>query len=315
MRDALECIHHWAGKVVRGVGLVLEAMLVVGRVCLAAVEDGIAQTLVGALHVHLPSDAHLQPFLRAFEHLPKSPEILLHLLVSAFAADTLVPLIPHRVDICVVHVCLPLFDELLHGCLQLFEVVGRVADHVRLDLQGGKVLDHALLELHLLLARVRVVEAHNELALVVPGIVVVEHCGLGMPDMKVAAWLRRKPRAHLAHLGSRQEAFQLGLVLALLALVALLGASPSSLAGSFGPLLVGQLLLQRSHMHEPASGMWVLLSINVVWCLRQAVEVLGGCRNATAYVAHMSQMIVELLESGFRLEACEGHCCHAAAQK
>lgn len=62
--------------------------------------------------------------------------------------------------------------------VQLIEVVGRVGDLLALDAEHGKILDDGLLELGLLLRRVRVVETDEELALVDLGEVLVENRGL-----------------------------------------------------------------------------------------------------------------------------------------
>mmetsp|Transcript_49248 Transcript_49248/g.79813 ORF Transcript_49248/g.79813 Transcript_49248/m.79813 type:complete len:246 (-) Transcript_49248:365-1102(-) len=214
---ALERIDHRAGEVVRGVGLVLEAMLVVRRVGLAAVEDRVSQALVGARHVHLGTDAALQAFLRALEHLAVEPEILFHRQISLLALGPRIALCPHGVHVRVVHVALALLQQALHDLLQMLKVVRSVSHHIWLDLQSFQVLDHTFFKLHLLLAWVRVVESQDQLALVVASIVVVEHGCLGMPNVQVSARLRGEARDNLALNSAWQQSLELGLILALVA--------------------------------------------------------------------------------------------------
>mmetsp|Transcript_106955 Transcript_106955/g.255250 ORF Transcript_106955/g.255250 Transcript_106955/m.255250 type:complete len:279 (-) Transcript_106955:565-1401(-) len=134
---ALKRVHHGAGEVIGWVCLVLEAVLVVRRVGLAAIEHRVPQALVGILHVHLGTHAHGQALLAAFQHLGKSSQVLFNSLLSALARCAFVPLCPHGVNIGVIHIGLALLDQRLHGYLQLVKVVGGVANLVGLDLQSG----------------------------------------------------------------------------------------------------------------------------------------------------------------------------------
>mmetsp|Transcript_24724 Transcript_24724/g.49192 ORF Transcript_24724/g.49192 Transcript_24724/m.49192 type:complete len:385 (+) Transcript_24724:1472-2626(+) len=80
-----------------------------------------------------------------------------------------------------------------------------------MDTEFPQVLDNRLLELLLLLARIRVVKPHNELALVPPSVVVVQQHGLSVPDVQVPRGLGREAGGNLEgesaleHVTSRNE--------------------------------------------------------------------------------------------------------------
>mmetsp|Transcript_95178 Transcript_95178/g.269400 ORF Transcript_95178/g.269400 Transcript_95178/m.269400 type:complete len:445 (+) Transcript_95178:1099-2433(+) len=206
MRHAFQRVHDGACEVVGGIRFVLRPVPVMRNVGLAAIEDRVAQALVLALHVHLRPHAAPQALGASLEHLAPQPEVLLLWLGSPLAVGPGVALLPHLRHLGVVHVGLVLLEQFLHDFLQLGEVVGGVAHHVWKDLQRRQVLDDAVYELDLLLARVRVVEAQDELAFVVPGVVVVQHRGLGVADVEVAAGFRGETSAHLSLYGVGQQA-------------------------------------------------------------------------------------------------------------
>ena len=104
----------------------------------------------------------------------------------------------HRLLVRVVGVGLAALDHLDAVLLQLVKVVARVARRVGLDAEEGEVLDDALLKLGLLLARVRVVEPDEELAVVHARKVLVEDGRLCVADVEVAARLGREARHDVA---------------------------------------------------------------------------------------------------------------------
>ncbi len=103
------------------------------------------------------------------------------------------------------------------------------------DLEQLEVVQDDVLELLLLLGRVGVVKAQDELALEVVAVVLVQHGGLGVPDVQVAAGLGGEPDHHLAHLGAGQVNELPTLVL---------GLSGGALLPTLAPFLVLLLLLR-----------------------------------------------------------------------
>mmetsp|Transcript_80301 Transcript_80301/g.260100 ORF Transcript_80301/g.260100 Transcript_80301/m.260100 type:complete len:293 (+) Transcript_80301:1768-2646(+) len=275
-------------------------MDVVGHVGLAPVEDRVAKALVRALHVHLPADAALQPRLGPFQHLLPHLHVLVQRLVAPSAGHALVSLRPHGVDVRVVHVRLPALDHVLHDLLQVIKVVRSVGPHVRVDLQRRQVLDDALLELHLLLAGVRVVEPEDELAVVVPGVVVVQHGSLGVPDVQVAARLRREARAHLPILRVREQPLQASLVLSLRAAALLVCALGST---RLWPLPQREGGLQCPELLDPPPSVGKGLHVGSEGDLLEALEVLLSGLRAPGDEGPRGQMLVELLDAGLRLQA------------
>lgn len=61
-----------------------------------------------------------------------------------------------------------------------------------------------LFEMSIFLGRIRVIEAHNELAIESLLIVLIEEGGLGMTDVQISTGLRREPHDNFALLGSGQ---------------------------------------------------------------------------------------------------------------
>ena len=72
-------------------------------------------------------------------------------------------------------------------------------------IQRRQILDDVLLELIFLLARVGVIEAHQQAALVALRVVLVQQHSLGVTNVKVPGGLRREARAHLALDGALQR--------------------------------------------------------------------------------------------------------------
>mmetsp|Transcript_21967 Transcript_21967/g.46705 ORF Transcript_21967/g.46705 Transcript_21967/m.46705 type:complete len:264 (+) Transcript_21967:1081-1872(+) len=247
-----------------------------GGVDLASVENGISQALVVILHVDLSSNTALQALWGALQHLSPQPESLLNGLASPTAGRPGIPFLPHLIYVGVVHISPAPLDHALADLLQLLEMVGSVGDHIREDLQRSQVLDDALLELHLFLTRVGVVEAEDQLTFVVPSIVVVQHRRLGMANVEVATGLRGEPGAHLALHGIGQQALQAGLILPFATSPGLTGAIAVATAATCSPrpLAEGEGGLQPPDVHEPSSGVRKGLHVNDAGDLREALDIL-----------------------------------------
>eukprot|EP00964_Phaeocystis_antarctica_P067193 scaffold40659_cov71-Phaeocystis_antarctica.AAC.6 len=212
VRHALDRVDDRAGQVVRGVDLVLVLGLVV-RDQVGAEGARVAQRAVVVLHVDLGAHAALEALLGGLLHLAPQPEVLGHGLRAVLVLLLghpllLLLLLRRRVDV---------RDALLeHARLQLQdrrEVVGGVAHRAGRDVEPLQVLDDRLLVLALLLARVGVVEAQQQAALVLRGEVRIEHRRLDVPDVQVAARLGREARDDLAHLGAGQRDLHVARVL------------------------------------------------------------------------------------------------------
>ena len=77
-----------------------------------------------------------------------------------------------------------------------------MAEHVVLDAKELEVLEDDLLKLGVFLCWVCVIKAHDELALVAAGKVVVEHGSLGVANVQIAACLWWEPRHDIALCGA-----------------------------------------------------------------------------------------------------------------
>mmetsp|Transcript_19505 Transcript_19505/g.73783 ORF Transcript_19505/g.73783 Transcript_19505/m.73783 type:complete len:205 (+) Transcript_19505:441-1055(+) len=175
------------------------------RRVIVSVQHRISKRPVGIAHVDLrPKAVWLSIFL-ALEQLLEELEILFRRRVAILGVLHFHALIAHHLHGRRIHVGLPLADQLSRVVLDLVEEVRRVADHVGNDLQLLEVLEDVFLELLLLLAGVRVIKPHQQLAFVSPRVVVVEHDGLHVSQVHVATGLRRKSSHHLPLHGSLQR--------------------------------------------------------------------------------------------------------------
>mmetsp|Transcript_16882 Transcript_16882/g.42928 ORF Transcript_16882/g.42928 Transcript_16882/m.42928 type:complete len:315 (+) Transcript_16882:1698-2642(+) len=259
--NSLNGVNTWTCEVIRGVSLVLSPKPWVRSVCFAPVEDWIAQALILALHVQFAAHAALEAFLGPCQHLLPELEILVHLLISSTTFDASIALLSHLVNLRVVHIGFAIFDQFLHQLLKLVEIVRGVGLLVGEDLQSAQIFLDALREFHLLLARIGVVESEDELALVVPGVVVVKHGSLGMTDVQVAAGLRGEPGAHLALHCVGQQSLQPRLILAFSAGIPSASTATGRAATTTRPLAKGEGCLQGAEVLAPAACVRVLLNI------------------------------------------------------
>mmetsp|Transcript_36885 Transcript_36885/g.102383 ORF Transcript_36885/g.102383 Transcript_36885/m.102383 type:complete len:204 (-) Transcript_36885:385-996(-) len=196
MGNTLKGVHDGTSKVVSGICFVLPSVFVVWHVCLATVEHWVTQALVFVGHINLTTHAAFQTFLRSLQHcLPKS-KVFLHRLISPAAGHSGVPLLPHLIYFCIIYVCSPLPDQLFHHLLQLIKVIRSVGYVIGNNPQGSQVFNDALFKLHFFFAWVSVIKTEDQLAFVVPSVMVVQQSRFGMADVKIAAGLRREARAH-----------------------------------------------------------------------------------------------------------------------
>mmetsp|Transcript_124681 Transcript_124681/g.364155 ORF Transcript_124681/g.364155 Transcript_124681/m.364155 type:complete len:328 (-) Transcript_124681:12-995(-) len=305
MRNTLNGVHDRTRKVVRGVCLVSCTCPVMGHIGLASVEDRIAQALVLVLHVNHPTHTTSQALLRSLQHFTPEPEVLLFGLVPPAAGHSSISLLSHLIHFRVIHIRKALLDHFLHPCLQLIKVFRGVAHVIREDLESGQVGLDALLEFHLLLARVGVVEAEDELAAVVPGVVVVQHGGLGVADVEVAAGLGGEARADPALLRVGQEPLQPRLVLAPAAAGRAAGPARGGVHGA-PPLPAGEGGPERGQVLAPAPRVRELPRVHGAGDLREPLEVLARDLGAAANEGPGREVVVELLQAGLRLQAPEG---------
>jgi hypothetical protein len=187
VRYALERIDDGAAEVIGGVDLPCVAGTVM---CLrvAAVDDGIAHSFVRVVDRHLCADAPLDALLAARLHQLESRQVLLDGAVSAGTRNAVHALVAHLHLLCVVRIREAILDHLHARVVQLLEPITGVRHGVGLDAQERAVLDNGILVLLLLLGRVRVVEAQQELSLVLlVREVVVEKRGLCVTDVEVTS--------------------------------------------------------------------------------------------------------------------------------
>mmetsp|Transcript_104984 Transcript_104984/g.321648 ORF Transcript_104984/g.321648 Transcript_104984/m.321648 type:complete len:209 (-) Transcript_104984:35-661(-) len=188
-------------------------------------------------------------------------------------------------------------------------MIRRVRHLIGDNLQSREVGLDALLKLCLLLARVGVIESEDQLALVMPRVVVVQHRGLRVPDVQVAAGLRREARADLAHLGVRQQPLEVGLVLFGASRRASSAGTSAGATGSGGtttprPLPVRKGELQGPQVFAPPLHVRELLE-GTCRGLLQALEVRLRDRTRTAHERVASEEVVEFLKPSLRLQAAE----------
>mmetsp|Transcript_51195 Transcript_51195/g.115079 ORF Transcript_51195/g.115079 Transcript_51195/m.115079 type:complete len:263 (-) Transcript_51195:301-1089(-) len=204
MGHSLQGVHDGTRQVIRGVGLVRSLRLRV-RLQVAAVDGGVTQCAVIRVVLDLGAQAALEALLRSRQHLLEETHVLLHRLITErrrllHHSQGLLLLLSGRVD-----ERKSVLDHLHCDVLDLLEPIGSVADLRWLDLQQRQRLYDGMLILLLLLGRVGVIETEQELALVLRGEVGVEHRGLHVADVQVAARLGREASHHLAHLGVWQR--------------------------------------------------------------------------------------------------------------
>mmetsp|Transcript_24367 Transcript_24367/g.45749 ORF Transcript_24367/g.45749 Transcript_24367/m.45749 type:complete len:487 (-) Transcript_24367:1158-2618(-) len=194
--DSLDAVHDGTGEVVGGVGLVGGAGAVVGGQVLA-VQHGIAHGAVDALHVDLGPEAPLGALGVSAAHEVEELHVLLHAKGAPRAVLPVHALLLHRLLGGVVHEGESLLDHLDGVGLHLLKVVGGVGDDVGVDSELAEILDDALLEFFLLLGGIGVVKPNDQLALVPPGVVVVQEDRLGVSDVEVARGFGGEPGGDL----------------------------------------------------------------------------------------------------------------------
>ena len=192
--DALMAVDDGAGEIVHGVHLPLGAGTVMGGLDVAAVDDGVAQSLVGVVDGKLSADAVLKTLLGAVLHLlGEDAQVLFDAAVATARGNTLPALVAHGLLVGIIGVGVALLDHAHAHLVEVVEVVGSVGDGVGLDAHEGEILDDGILVLLLLLGRVGVVETEAQLALVsLVSKVVGKKGGLGVSDVKVTRGLRKE---------------------------------------------------------------------------------------------------------------------------
>src|SRR2546425_3922535 len=107
-----------------------------------------------------------------------------------------------------VDISIAVFDELNGVLVKLPEIVGRVIHPiVPVEAEPAHVALNGLLELHRLLARIRVVEAKVAKTFILSGDSKVQTDRLGMTNMQVAVRLGRESRMHTAAVLVRFDVF------------------------------------------------------------------------------------------------------------
>lgn len=185
--DTLERIDDGAAEVVGRVHLPLgaSAVMVLG---VASVDDRVAHGLVWVVDRHLCTNAPPLALFTARLHLLELGQGFLDAHVTALARNAVHTLSAHLLLRCVVCVCQPILDGLNSHLIELVKPITGVGDLVGLDAEKSAVLDDRVLELLLLLAGVGVIEAEDQLALVLGmGEVVVQKGGLCVSNVEVAS--------------------------------------------------------------------------------------------------------------------------------
>jgi hypothetical protein len=187
VRHPLERIDNRAAEVVGGVDLpcVSSAVMCLG---VAAVDDGVAHGFVRVVDRHLCADAPLEALVAARLHQLEPGQVVLDAGVAAGTGNAVHTLVAHLHLLRVVCIRETILDHLHTRVVQLLEPVTGVRHRVGLDAQERAILDNRILVFLLLLGRVGIVEAQQELALVLlVRKVVVEEGGLCVADVEVAS--------------------------------------------------------------------------------------------------------------------------------
>jgi hypothetical protein len=187
VRYTLERIDNRAAEVVGGVDLpcVSGAVMCLG---VAAVDDGIAHGFVRVVDRHLCADAPLEALFAARLHQLEAGQVVFDAGVAAGTGNAVHTLVAHLHLLRVVCIRETILDHLHARAVQLVEPVTGVRHRVGLDAQERAILDNGILVFLLLLGRVGIVEAQQELALVfLVREVVVEKSGLCVADMEVTS--------------------------------------------------------------------------------------------------------------------------------
>ena len=116
---------------------------------IAAIDDGVAQSLVRVVHAHLRTETPFDALLGSLGHLLEVLEIVLHAVFTVLRRDAFHSLMAHLLLRGVIGVRLARLDHFQCILVQLVEVVRRVGDFVAVDIEEGKVLQNRILELGL----------------------------------------------------------------------------------------------------------------------------------------------------------------------
>lgn len=205
MCDAFKSINNWAGEIVSWISLVLGAMAMMRNINLASVEDWVSQAFELVLHVHFGPNT--PTFSLSFKHGLKSLHILLNAPCSSGTLDSVISLVFHLLTCAIITVSIAVLDEFLHVVDDLWEEIRGVADLVRDNIQSFQITLDVLHKLQLFVEGVGVVESEHHLSIVDLGVVVVQHSGLDVTDVKETRWLRRESCDDLAVYGSFEHVF------------------------------------------------------------------------------------------------------------
>lgn len=148
----------------------------------ASVKDWVSETLELILHVHLTSNA---PSLSgSLQHLFEDLQVFLWGSFSEFTFNTIVSLIFHLLSSSVISITISITDEFSHVISNLREVVGSVSDLIWYNIKSFQVSDNVLDKLKFFFEWIGVIKTKDHLSFVNFGVVIIDHSGLYVTNMK-----------------------------------------------------------------------------------------------------------------------------------